>query len=211
MDEFDLNTYRTLLEQGIDPSIMLTALTESGIDLSSITRIEIGRGGTIYVHRSTDKGAKLMPFLGHHTNNSERINKPYNPDFDFPEDFELSDKLFEEYWNKKIQKHGSLENALYVMHKIGIDPNNKEKDNTYISKPNNSTSDITLIEDRSDLEHKMRQMITIANSINLPRNCLTDDQHYIGLQQSVNSIIPGDQSSYSSLERSVNELRKNWG
>ena len=199
MDEFDLNVYRTLFERGIDPS--------------TVRDVESDVFGNIIVYHTSnsDNTSNLMPHIRHDTISSSKNKKSYNQDFDFPENFKLSDKLFEEYWNKKIQKHGSLENALRVMYKIGIDPNNKEKDNTYISKPNNSTSDITLIEDRSDLEHKMRQMITIANSINLPRTCLTDDQHYIGLQQSVNSIIPGDQSSYSSLERSVNELKKNWG
>ncbi|MEK9635239.1 MAG: hypothetical protein VW079_01035 [Candidatus Woesearchaeota archaeon] len=199
MDEFDLNVYRTLFERGIDPS--------------TVRDVEYDVFGNIIVYHTSnsDNTSNLMPHISHDTIISSKNKKSYNQDFDFPENFELPKYFFEEYWNKKIQKHGSFENALRVMYKIGIDPNNKEKDNTYISKPNNITSNVPLIEDRSDLEHKMRQMINIANSINLPRTCLTDDQHYIGLQQSVNSIIPGDQSSYSSLERSFNELKKNWG
>jgi len=191
-----MNIYRTLLERGIDPS--------------TVRDIEYDEKGSVIVYHISDDTANLMPHISHDTIISSKNKKVYNQDFDFPENFKLSDKLFDEYWNKKIQKHGSLENALRVMHKIGINPNIGENDNNYLSKPNNSTSDITLIEDRSDLEHKMRQMITIANSINLPRTCLTDKQHYIGLKQSVNSIVPGDKSSYSSLERSVNELKKNW-
>ena len=197
MDEFDMNIYRTLLERGIDPS--------------TVRDIEYDEKGSVIVYHISDDTANLMPHISHDTIISSKNKKVYNQDFDFPENFKLSDKLFDEYWNKKIQKHGSLENALRVMHKIGINPNIGENDNNYLSKPNNSTSDITLIEDRSDLEHKMRQMITIANSINLPKNCSTDDLYYSALQKTVNSITPGDQSSYSSLERSVNELKKNWG
>jgi len=197
MDELDI--YRICIENNVNPN-----------NVVNMEFLENERGGTnlrIQYYEESD----LMPHINHNTTiNINKTKNSYNPDFDFPENFELSNKLFEEYWNKKIQKHGSLENALRVMHKIGINPNIRENDNNYLSKPNNSTSDITLIEDRSDLEHKMRQMITIANSINLPRTCLTDKQHYIGLKQSVNSIVPGDKSSYSSLERSVNELKKNW-
>ena len=197
MDELDI--YRICIENNINPN-----------NVVNMEVYENKRGGTnLRIHYYEE--SNLIPHISHNTTiNLNKTKNSYNPDFDFPEDFELSNKLFEEYWNKKIQKHGSLENALRVMHKIGINPNIRENDNNYLSKPNNSTSDITLIEDRSDLEHKMRQMITIANSINLPRTCLTDKQHYIGLKQSVNSIVPGDKSSYSSLERSVNELKKNW-
>ena len=99
------------------------------------------------------------------------------------------------------------------MHNIGINPNIKKNEKKYISNLNNSNSHFPLIEDsiNSDLEHKMRQMINIANSINLPKNCLTDETHYNAILQSLNSIEPGDESSLYSLERSLDELRKNWG
>ncbi|MEK9774498.1 MAG: hypothetical protein VW298_02670 [Candidatus Woesearchaeota archaeon] len=201
MDEFDMNIYRTLFERGIDPS--------------TVRDVEYDVFGNIIVYHTSnsDNTSNLMPHISHDTIISSKTKNSYNPDFDFPENFELSNKLFEEYWNKKIQKHGSLENALWTIHKIGINPNIRENNNAYLENNNlNQVSEaISINEDTSDLEHKMRQMRNIANSINLPRNCLTDKQHYIGLQQSVNSIIPGDQSSYSSLERSLNELKKNWG
>ena len=200
MDELDI--YRICIENNINPN-----------NVVNMEFLENERGGTnlrIQYYEESD----LMPHINHNTTiNINKTKNSYNPDFDFPENFELSNKLFEEYWNKKIQKHGSLENALYVMHKIGINPNIRENNNAYLENNNlNQVSEaISINEDTSDLEHKMRQMRNIANSINLPRNCLTDKQHYIGLQQSVNSIVPGDQSSYSSLERSLNELKKNWG
>jgi len=200
MDELDI--YRICIENNINPN-----------NVVNMEFLENERGGTnlrIQYYEESD----LMPHINHNTTiNINKTKNSYNPDFDFPENFELSNKLFEEYWNKKIQKHGSLENALYVMHKIGINPNIRENNNAYLENNNlNQVSEaISINEDTSDLEHKMRQMSNIANSIKLPRNCLTDKQHYIGLQQSVNSIIPGDQSSYSSLERSLNELKKNWG
>ena len=200
MDELDI--YRICIENNINPN-----------NVVNMEFLENERGGTnlrIQYYEESD----LMPHINHNTTiNITKTKNSYNPDFDFPENFELSNKLFEEYWNKKIQKHGSLENALYVMHKIGINPNIRENNNAYLENNNlNQVSEaISINEDTSDLEHKMRQMRNIANSINLPRNCLTDKQHYIGLQQSVNSIVPGDQSSYSSLERSLNELKKNWG
>jgi len=200
MDEFDI--YKICIKNNINPDNIVNMEVLDNENGSASLRIQ-------YIPEST-----LMPHIGHNTsNNINKTKKSYNPDFDFPEDFKLSDKLFEQYWNKKIEKHGSIENALQIMHNIGINPNIKKNENNYLSNLNNSNSHFPIIEDsiNPDLEHKMRQMITIANSINLPRNCLTDDQHYIGLQQSVNSIIPGDQSSYSSLERSVNELKKNWG
>jgi len=200
MDELDI--YRICIENNINPN-----------NVVNMEFLENERGGTnlrIQYYEESD----LMPHINHNTTiNINKTKNSYNPDFDFPENFELSNKLFEEYWNKKIQKHGSLENALYVMHKIGINPNIRENNNAYLENNNlNQVSEaISINEDTSDLEHKMRQMSNIANSIKLPRNCLTDKQHYIGLQQSVNSIVPGDQSSYSSLERSLNELKKNWG
>jgi len=200
MDELDI--YRICIENNVNPN-----------NVVNMEFLENERGGTnlrIQYYEESD----LMPHINHNTTiNINKTKNSYNPDFDFPENFELSNKLFEEYWNKKIQKHGSLENALYVMHKIGINPNIRENNNAYLENNNlNQVSEaISINEDTSDLEHKMRQMSNIANSIKLPRNCLTDKQHYIGLQQSVNSIVPGDQSSYSSLERSLNELKKNWG
>jgi len=200
MDELDI--YRICIENNINPN-----------NVVNMEVYENKRGGTnLRIHYYEE--SNLIPHISHNTTiNLNKTKNSYNPDFDFPEDFELSNKLFEEYWNKKIQKHGSLENALWVMHKIGINPNIRENNNAYLENNNlNQVSEaISINEDTSDLEHKMRQMSNIANSIKLPRNCLTDKQHYIGLQQSVNSIVPGDQSSYSSLERSLNELKKNWG
>jgi len=200
MDEFDI--YKICIKNNINPDNIVNMEVLDNENGSSSLRIQ-------YIPESN-----LMPHMGHHNfTNINKTKKSYNPDFDFPENFKFPGFLTDVYWNKKIEKHGSIENVLQNIYNIGINPNIKKNEKKYISNLNNSNSHFPLIEDsiNPDLEHKMRQMINIANSINLPKNCLTDKTHYNAILQSLNSIEPGDESSLYSLERSLDELRKNWG
>ena len=200
MDEFDI--YKICIKNNINPDNIVNMEVLDNENGSASLRIQ-------YIPESN-----LMPHMGHHNfTNINKTKKSYNPDFDFPENFKFPGFLTDVYWNKKIEKHGSIENVLQNIYNIGINPNIKKNEKKYISNLNNSNSHFPLIEDsiNPDLEHKMRQMINIANSINLPKNCLTDKTHYNAILQSLNSIEPGDKSSLYSLERSLDELRKNWG
>tara|TARA_B100000029_G_scaffold271417_1_gene266494 strand:+ start:377 stop:973 length:597 start_codon:yes stop_codon:yes gene_type:complete len=141
----------------------------------------------------------------------ELVNKevPYfKKEFDIPRNFKVPGFLFEDYWNKKIEKHGSIQDALYIMYNFGKPLNNK----SIISPKITMQPRIIKLENKDDsLEHKMENMILVGRNIRLPEDCKTDLDHYSALQQTLHSIKAGETSSYSTLSRTLSELKKNWG
>ena len=147
-----------------------------------------------------------------HSRAYAQINKeiPYfKKEFDIPQNFKFPVFLSESYWNKKIEKHGSIQDAMYNMYGFGAPAKAISKTKSIIE---NLPTKINLFDtDNSSLEHKMNNMKLVGRSIILPRDCTTDLEHYSALQQTLNSIKPGETSSYSTLTRTLSELKKNWG
>tara|TARA_Y100000287_G_C14174710_1_gene331682 strand:- start:298 stop:894 length:597 start_codon:yes stop_codon:yes gene_type:complete len=141
----------------------------------------------------------------------ELVNKeiPYfKKEFDISKNFKFPGFLTDAYWNKKIKKHGSIQDAIYVMYNFGSPIKNK----SIVPSKFKLQPRIIKLEDKDDsLEHKMENMILVGKNIKLPEDCKTDLDHYSALQKTLNSIKPGETSSYSTLNRTLSELQKNWG
>ena len=139
------------------------------------------------------------------------VNKeiPYfKKEFDISRNFKFPVFLNNSYWDKKIEKHGSIQDALYVMYKFGSPLINKSK----INSQNKIRPRLIKLENKDNsLEHKMENMILVGRNIKLPNDCRTDSSHYSALQQTLHSIKPGETSSYPTLTRTLSELQNNWG